>query len=170
MARLIAARGGLGLSRQVFFCATGGYDTHGEQVGAQAQVGTHADLLAELDAALAAFYAATVELGLGGAVTTFTASDFGRTLASNGDGSDHGWGNHHLVVGGDVAGGRIYGSMPVLAIDGPDDVGDGRWIPTTAVDEYAATLARWFGVGNGDLPLVLPNLGRFRHPDLGFMV
>ena len=139
-------------------------------MGSQAEVGAHADLLGELDAALAAFYRATVELGVAGSVTTFTASDFGRTYASNGDGSDHGWGNHHLVVGGAVSGGRIYGDMPVLQVDGPDDVGDGRWIPTTAVDEYAATLARWFGVASSDLPLVLPNLGRFRRNDLGFMV
>ena len=170
IARLIAARGPLALSRQVFFCAADGYDTHGEQVGAQAEVGAHADLLGELDAALAAFYRATVELGVASSVTTFTASDFGRTYASNGDGSDHGWGNHHLVVGGGVTGGRIYGDMPVLQVDGPDDVGEGRWIPTTAVDEYAATLARWFGVAPSDLPLVLPNLGRFRRTDIGFMV
>jgi uncharacterized protein (DUF1501 family) len=170
VAKLIAARSTLGLARQVFFCATGGYDTHDEQVGGQAQVGAHADLLAELDAALAAFYAATVELGVASSVTTFTASDFGRTLVANGVGSDHGWGSHHFVLGGAVTGGRIYGDMPVLQLDGPDDVGDGRWIPTTAVDEYAATLARWFGVATSDLPLVLPNLGRFRRPDLGFMV
>ncbi len=170
IARLISARGGLGLQRQVFFCAADGYDTHGEQVGGQAEVGAHADLLAELDAALGAFYRATVELGVENAVTTFTASDFGRTYASNGDGSDHGWGNHHLVVGGAVGGGRIYGDMPVLAVDGPDDVGEGRWIPTIAVDEYAATLARWFGVAASDLPLVFPNLGRFRRTDVGFMV
>jgi uncharacterized protein (DUF1501 family) len=170
VAKLISARAPLGLSRQVFFCATGGYDTHGEQVGAEAQVGAHADLLGELDAAVAAFHGATVELGVAGSVTTFTASDFGRTYASNGDGSDHGWGNHHLVVGDAVSGGRIFGTMPVLAVDGPDDVGDGRWIPTTAVDEYAATLARWFGVAASDMPLVLPNLGRFRHTDLGFML
>ncbi len=170
VARLISVHGELGLSRQVFFCATGGYDTHDEQVGSQPQAGSHADLLGELDAALAAFHAATAELGLAQAVTTFTASDFGRTYASNGLGSDHGWGNHHLVVGGAVAGGRIHGEMPVLAVDGPDDVGDGRWIPTTAVDEYAATLAGWFGVAASDLPLVLPNLGRFHHPDLGFML
>jgi len=169
VARLISARSPLGLSRQVFFCATGGYDTHDEQVGAQAAVGAHADLLAELDEAMSAFYAATVEMGVASSVVTFTASDFGRTYASNGVGSDHGWGNHHLVMGGGVSGGRFYGDMPVLSVDGPDDAGEGRWIPTTAVDEYAATLARWFGVANGDLPLVLPNLGRFRHPDLGFL-
>jgi uncharacterized protein (DUF1501 family) len=170
VARLIAARGTLGLSRQVFFCATGGYDTHDEQVAGQPQNGAHADLLGELDAALGSFYAATVELGLQGSVTAFTASDFGRTYESNGLGSDHGWGSHHLVVGGSVSAGRIFGDMPVLSLDGPDDAGEGRWIPTTAVDEYAATLARWFGVASSDLPLVLPNLGRFQHTDLGFML
>ncbi len=102
-------------------------------------------------------------------VTTFTASDFGRTYSSNGDGSDHGWGGHHFVLGGAVRGGRIYGEMPVLAIEGPDDTEDGRWIPSTSVDEYAATLARWFGVAESDMGVVLPNLGRFRSRDLGFM-
>jgi uncharacterized protein (DUF1501 family) len=169
VARLISVRAPLGLSRQVFFCAADGYDTHSDQVGAQAAVGAHADLLAELDGALAAFYAATVEMGVANAVTTFTASDFGRTYVTNGNGSDHGWGAHHFVLGGAVAGGGIYGTMPVLAIDGPDDVGDGRWIPGVAVDEYAATLAKWFGVGAGEMPTVLPNLGRFQHTDLGFM-
>lgn len=170
IARLISVRETLGLRRQVFFCAADGYDTHGGQIGAEAEVGAHADLLAELNGALSAFYAATVELGVAADVTTFTASDFGRTYVSNGEGSDHGWGAHHLVVGGAVAGGRIYGQVPTLAVDGPDDAGDGRWIPTISVDEYSATLARWFGVAASDLPLVLPNLGRFASPDLGFMV
>ncbi|HWM94311.1 MAG TPA: DUF1501 domain-containing protein [Thermoanaerobaculia bacterium] len=169
IARLISIREALGLRRQVFFCAAGGYDTHGGQVGDLAQVGAHADLLAELDGALSAFYSATVELGVASDVTSFTASDFGRTYISNGDGSDHGWGAHHLVVGGDVAGGRFYGDVPTLAVDGPDDSGDGRWIPTISVDEYSATLARWFGVSASDLSLVFPNLGRFDTPDLGFL-
>jgi uncharacterized protein (DUF1501 family) len=170
VARLISVREALGLKRQVFFCATGGYDTHGGQVGAQAEVGAHADLLGELDGAMGAFYDATIELGQASAVTTFTASDFGRTYGSNGEGSDHGWGAHHLVMGGAVNGNRIYGEMPVLAVDGPDDAGDGRWIPTTAVDEYSATLARWFGVSVTDLPTVFPNLGRFTTTDMGFML
>ena len=169
VARLISVSQELGLSRQVFFCAAGGYDTHGEQVGAQAAVGAHADLLGELDSALYSFFLATIELNVANAVTTFTASDFGRTYVSNGDGSDHGWGAHHLVLGGDVRGRRIYGTMPVLAIDGPDDSGDGRWIPTLSVDEYSATLASWFGVASSDLSLVFPNLGRFGQPNLGFM-
>jgi uncharacterized protein (DUF1501 family) len=169
IARIISIREALGLRRQVFFCAAGGYDTHDGQIGAQAEVGAHADLLTELDGALSSFYAATVELGVASDVTSFTASDFGRTYISNGGGSDHGWGAHHFVLGGAVSGGRFYGDVPTLAVDGPDDSGDGRWIPTISVDEYSATLARWFGVSATDLPLVLPNLGRFDMPDLGFL-
>ena len=169
IARLISVREALGLRRQVFFCAADGYDTHSNQIGGQPEVGAHADLMTELDGALTAFYNATAELSVASDVTTFTASDFGRTYVSNGDGSDHGWGAHHMIVGGAVAGGRIYGDVPVLAVDGPDDIGDGRWIPTTSVDEYSATLAQWFGVAASDLPLVLPNLGRFGSTDLGFM-
>jgi uncharacterized protein (DUF1501 family) len=169
IAKLVAVRETLGLRRQVFFCAAQGYDTHGGQIGASALDGTHADLLVELDGALAAFDAAMTELNVADTVTAFTASDFGRTYISNGDGSDHGWGSHHFVLGGAVNGGRFYGQIPTLAVDGPNDAGEGRWIPTTSVDEYAATLARWFGVANSDLPLVLPNLGRFATQDLGFM-
>ena len=169
IARLISVREALGLRRQVFFCAADGYDTHSNQINGQPEVGAHADLMTELDGALTAFYNATVELGVASDVTTFTASDFGRTYISNGDGSDHGWGAHHMIVGGAVDGGKIYGTVPTLAVDGPDDIGDGRWIPTTSVDEYSATLAQWFGVAASDLPLVLPNLGRFGSTDLGFM-
>jgi uncharacterized protein (DUF1501 family) len=163
IARLISIRTALGLSRQIFFCAADGYDTHGDQLA------TQTDLLDELSTGLAAFYNATVELGLDQNVTTFTASDFGRTYPENGGGSDHGWGSHQLIVGGAVQGGDLYGTVPTLAVDGPDDAGEGRWIPTTSVDEYSATLARWFGVSNSDLATVFPNLGRFNHPDLGFM-
>jgi uncharacterized protein (DUF1501 family) len=170
IARLISIREALGHRRQVYFCATGGYDLHDGQIGATAQVGPHADLLTELDGALSSFYSATVELGVANSVTSFTASDFGRTYISNGEGSDHGWGSHHLVLGGAVTGGRFYGQVPTLAVDGPDDSGDGRWIPTTSVDEYSATLAKWFGVSATDLPLVFPNLGRFNTPDMGFLV
>ncbi len=169
VARLISVREDLGLRRQIFFCAVQGYDTHGGQIGATSLDGAHADLLAELDGGLAAFDAAMTELGLADSVTAFTASDFGRAYLPNGDGSDHGWGGHHFVVGGAVRGGRLYGQMPTLALEGPEDAGEGRWIPTTSVDEYSATLARWFGVADGDLPLVFPNLGRFANPDLGFM-
>ena len=163
IAKLISARTTLGMQRQVFFCSLGGYDTHGDQLTDQA------NLLAELSQALSAFEAATVELGVDSQVTTFTSSDFGRTLPSNGEGSDHGWGSHHLVMGGAVSGGDLYGTFPTLAVNGPDDTGEGRWIPTTSVDEYAATLATWFGVSASDLSTVLPNIGRFAKPNLGFM-
>jgi uncharacterized protein (DUF1501 family) len=163
VAQLISIRNGLGHRRQTFFCAAGGYDTHGEQVQNQA------GLLAELSGALGAFHAATVELGVSANVTTFTASDFGRTLVSNGTGSDHGWGAHHLVMGGAVRGARTYGRYPILAVDGPDDTGDGRWIPSSSVEQYSAPLARWFGVGASDMPTLFPHLGRFDAGALDFM-
>ncbi|MGE3844313.1 MAG: DUF1501 domain-containing protein [Vicinamibacterales bacterium] len=162
-ARMIAVRTALGHRRQIYFCSTGGFDTHGSQVA------SHGGLLGDISASLAAFYNATVELGVSQNVTAFTASDFGRTLLSNGTGSDHGWGSHHIVVGGAVRGGRLYGRYPVLNLSGPDDTNDGRWIPSTSVDQYAATLARWFGVGSSDLSTILPNIGRFASSDLGFM-
>ena len=143
--------------------------THAEFVEGHAATGTHAGLLSQISEAVNAFYNATIELGAENQVTTFTASDFGRTFRSNGDGSDHGWGSHHFVVGGAVRGGDLYGRMPTLSINGPDDTGLGRWIPTTSVDQYAATLATWFGVSATDLPLVFPNLGRFAKPNLGFL-
>ena len=118
---------------------------------------------------MAAFYQATVTLGVAQDVTAFTASDFGRTLVGNGNGSDHGWGSMHFVLGGGVLGNRVYGSFPTVALKGPEDVGQGRLMPTTSVDEYAATLARWFGVADTDLTTVLPNLGRFSTRNLGFL-
>jgi uncharacterized protein (DUF1501 family) len=163
VAQLIQARQPLSQQRQIFFVATDGFDTHGSQLE------TQGPLLQELSDALAAFYAATVEMQVQGSVTAFTASDFGRTYLSNGDGSDHGWGSHHLIVGGAVNGGSLYGQMPSLAINGPDDTGEGRWIPSTSVDEYSATLAKWFGVSASNMPTVFPNLGQFGHPDLGFL-
>jgi uncharacterized protein (DUF1501 family) len=163
IARLIAAAPQLGLKRQIFFARIGGWDLHDQQLGA------HANLFADVSRNLAAFYNATVELGCAEQVTTFTASDFGRTYNTNGDGSDHGWGSHHIVVGGAVKGGNIYGRMPDLTINGPDDTGRGRWIPTTSVDEFSATLATWFGVSATNLPVVLPNIGRFEKANLGFM-
>jgi uncharacterized protein (DUF1501 family) len=170
VARFIAAAPALRLRRQLFFVQLGGWDTHAGQVEpTNRAAGAHAQLLAQTSQAIDAFYRATVELGVGDRVTTFTASDFGRTYTSNGAGSDHGWGNHQLIVGGAVRGGDIYGRMPVLTVDGSDDIGRGRWIPTTSVDEYAATLATWFGVSAGDLPAVLPNLGRFARANLGFL-
>ena len=164
IARLIAAAPQLGLKRQVFFARIGGWDLH------DAQLGAHANLFADVSRNVAAFYRATVELGCADQVTTFTASDFGRTYNTNGDGSDHGWGSNHLVVGGAVKGGDIYGTMADLTIRGPDDSGTrGSWIPTTSVDEYAATLATWFGVSATNLPVVFPNIGRFGTPNLGFV-
>lgn len=164
VARLIAARGSLGMSRQIFYVVDHGYDTHDDQLE------QHAGLLANLSACLHAFHAATVDLGVADAVTSFTASDFGRSVSVNGDGTDHGWGGHHLVVGGAVQGRRFYGRMPDLTREGPDDAGWGQIIPTTAVDQYAATLARWFGVSDAQIAdVVVPNIGRFATADLGFM-
>ncbi|HRN62535.1 MAG TPA: DUF1501 domain-containing protein [Luteimonas sp.] len=163
VARMIKVRQVLGLKRQIFYVSLGGFDHH------DGLLDDHPVLLAQVSHALKAFHDATVELGVADSVTTFTASDFGRTLSSNGDGSDHGWGAHHFVVGGAVRGGRFYGTMPVLQNDGPDAAEGGRMIPTTAVDQYAATLARWFGVADGDLDLVFPNLRNFAGRNLGFM-
>lgn len=166
----------LGLNRQIFFVQLGGFDTH------QNQVGTQTNLLTQVSQAMQAFYTATVELGLERQVTTFTLSDFGRTLQPAGSGagvvgSDHAWGNHHFVVGGAVRGGDFYGipgpngsMFPVLQLGGPSDTDTrGRWIPTTSVEQYAATLASWYGVSEGDLPIVFPNIGRFSVGSLGFM-
>ena len=186
-----AGKNFLGLKRQIFFIQVGGYDTHTNQnlftqTGALTNtsgtsnliLGQQANLLAELSQTLGAFYEAMGDLGTlrgdGAAAmqkkaVAFTVSDFARTFPSNGSGSDHGWGSHHLIVGGDVAGGKTYGNMPVLAVNGPSDTGTGRWIPTTAVDQYAATLASWYGVDSTHLPIVFPNLGRFASPNLGFL-
>ncbi|ALV06420.1 DUF1501 domain-containing protein [Roseateles depolymerans] len=163
VAKLIAARSSLGAARQVFFVSIGGFDLH------DLLVDQHPKLLAQVGGAMASFDAALQELGVANNVTTFTASDFGRTLTSNGDGSDHGWGSHHLVMGGAVKGGRFYGTLPSVTVNGPDDVGQGRLLPTTAVDQLAATLALWMGVSASDLPSVLPGIGNFSNPNLGFM-
>ena len=170
VARLVNVQQTLGLKRQIFFVRVGGWDLHDNQVTAGATTsGAHANLLRDVSQSLNAFNNALTQIGAQDQVTTFTASDFGRTYNTNGDGSDHGWGSHHFVMGGAVKGGDIYGKMPTFAIDGPDDTGRGRWIPTTSVDQYAATLATWFGVSATDLPVVLPNIGRFATRDLGFM-
>jgi len=163
VARLIQIRAALGVDRQVYFVGAGGWDTHGQQATRQP------NLLGDLSDCMAAFYGATVEMGLEDNVTSFTASDFGRTLTSNGDGSDHGWGGHSLVMGGCVNGSRIFGTMPTLEIGGPDDTRGGRLIPTTSVDQYVATLARWYGVPQGQISTVVPNVTRFATDDLGFM-
>ncbi len=164
VARLIAVRDELQMQRQVFFVATGGFDSHDNQNEDQP------GLLGGISEAISAFHAATVELNIADSVTTFTQSDFGRTLTSNGDGTDHAWAGNQLVVGGAVNGGDLYGSYPVLEIGGPEDVGGGRMIPSTSADQYAATLARWFGIPEVDLDVVAPNLGNFAQRDLGFMI
>jgi uncharacterized protein (DUF1501 family) len=171
IARLIAAGPTLGLNRQIFFARVGGWDLHDQQVTAGATAtGTHANLIADVSRSLAAFYDATAYMGVANQVTTFTASDFGRTYNTNGDGSDHGWGSHHMIVGGAVKGGDIYGAMPNLTRSGPDDSGTrGNWIPTTSVDEYSATLASWFGVSATNLPVILPNIGRFARANVAFL-
>ncbi len=163
VARLISSRDALQMNRQIFFVAQGGYDTHA------AQLADHPGLLSDLSASMSAFYAAMGSLGVGSQVTAFTASDFGRTLTINGDGTDHGWGSHHFVVGDAVQGGRIVGQMPNLTVGGPDDADWGQIIPTLAVDQYAATLATWYGLSDSDRALVFPNLSRFNSPNLGFM-
>ena len=163
VAKMISVASTLGLKRQIFFVSIGGFDLH------NAQAAGHGPILAELSGARKAFYDATVELGVANQVTAFTASDFGRTYAPNFGGTDHGWGNHHLSRGGAVQGGDIYGRMPSLTIGADDDTDRGRWIPSTSVDEYSATLATWFGVSASNLPIVLPNIGRFAKPNLGFI-
>jgi len=163
IARLIAAAPRLGLKRQIFFARIGGWDLHDQQLA------PHSALLGDVSKSLAAFSLATDQMAVANSVTTFTASDFGRTFNTNGDGSDHGWGSHHIIMGGAVKGGDIYGHMPTLTINGPDDTGRGRWIPTTSVDEYSATLATWFGVSPTDLAMVLPNIGRFGRQNVNFM-
>jgi uncharacterized protein (DUF1501 family) len=162
VAKMIEGRAQLGLRRQVFFAQAGGYDNH------QNQIQDQAGRFNELGPALRAFYNAIVAFGVQDQVTLFTLSDFGRTLRVNDGGSDHAWGNHQIVIGGAVRGGQTYGTFPNLALGGPDDTdSDGRWIPTTAVDQYAATLARWFGVSDADLPAVVPNIARFPTGNLG---
>jgi uncharacterized protein (DUF1501 family) len=163
VARLIGARNALGVKRQVFFVSLGGFDNH------NLLMQDHPALMQRVNDALAAFYATTVELGVQNSVTTFTASDFGRTLASNADGSDHGWGSHHFVLGGAVNGGRFYGTAPRVSLQSDDQVGQGRLLPTTSVDQFAATLARWFGCSVTELPGVLPNVGNFSNTALGFV-
>jgi uncharacterized protein (DUF1501 family) len=163
VARVISARSQLGATRQVFLTSLGGFDTHSNQNTA------HTALLTQLADAIAFFQATMAQFGTAGNVTLFTASDFGRALLSNGDGCDHGWGAHHLVVGGAVKGRQVYGSFPDLTANTSTDAGNGRLIPTTSVEQYAATMASWMGVGASDLRLILPNLPNFASDNLGFM-
>jgi len=171
---------GFGMKRQIFFCQVGGYDLHSGQTNYdtnnpnRVMIGAHANLMAELSQCMLAFQRSMEQLeplypGIASKVTTFTSSDFGRTFPTNGVGSDHGWGSHHLIMGGGVKGGQTYGKFPTLTVGGPDDTSTGRWIPTTAIDQYFATIATWFGVDSGNLATVFPNIGRFATPDLGFM-
>lgn len=164
IANIIRLRAATGMSRQVFFASLGGFDTHANQGWA------HWDLLRTVSEAMRALFDATVEMGVSAQVTQFTETDFGRTLESNGTGSDHGWGGHQLVLGGGVRGGDLFGRFPTLALAGPDDANSrGVLIPTTSLDQYGATLARWFGVPEPTLPQVFPNLPRFATSNVGFM-
>jgi uncharacterized protein (DUF1501 family) len=163
VAETISIRDALFTSRQVFYIGLGGFDTHDNQATSLPA------LHAEIDTAITAFYQALGELGLVNNVTLFTASDFGRTLAINGDGTDHGWGSHHFVIGGAVNGNRIYGDIPPYDFDHSQDAGNGRLIPTTSVEQYAAPLGRWFGLSEGELNIALPNLGNFNGPTINFI-
>jgi uncharacterized protein (DUF1501 family) len=164
---------GINMKRQIFFTQIGGFDTHSAEIGGQGS------LLTQVSQAINAFYAATVELGVQDRVTTFTMSDFGRTLQPAGTGvatvgTDHAWGNHQLIVGGSVLGHTLYGAYPTLVLGGPDDADGGsnprgRWIPTTSVEQYAATLALWYGLSTADLPAVFPLIDHFATPNLGFL-
>jgi len=164
VAKLIQIRDALQMNRQIFFCSLGGFDTHTAQLGDQDR------LFSQLSPALEAFYKATEELGVAAQVTAFTESDFSRTLQPNSNGgTDHAWGSHHIVMGGSVKGATMYGQFPSLVLNGPDDAGgEGRWIPTTSVDQYGATLAQWFGLDPSKLSTVFPNIGQFKTTDVGF--
>jgi len=165
VAQIIQVQADLGMRRQIFFCSLGGFDTHTNEFN------THNTLYPQLSPALAAFYDATQELGVAQNVTTFTESDFSRTFQpTSGDGSDHAWGSHHLVVGGAVQGGQIFGKFPTFELGGPDDADvRGRWIPTTSIDQYGATLCSWFGIPDSALTSVFPNFGNFNSQKLGFL-
>jgi uncharacterized protein (DUF1501 family) len=166
IAKLIAGRTSLDNRRQIFFCSVGGYDTHSDQLN------SHANLMTELGRSLKAFSDATVALGVNDKVLTISHSDFTRTFTPNGTdlltaGSDHGWGGHHIVMGGPVLGGKIYGTFPSLKVGLDMDAGTsnrGRWIPTSSVDQYAAVASRWLGVEDSAIGAIFPNLGRFDDP------
>ncbi|QDZ08335.1 DUF1501 domain-containing protein [Sphingomonas panacisoli] len=165
VARMISVSSELGAKRQVFFVSLGGFDMH------DFLVRDHGPLMGRVADAMKAFYDTTAALGVADKVTTFTASDFGRTLQSNDDGSDHGWGSMHFVMGGAVNGQKFYGTPPAVGNGTPDDVGQGRLLPTISVDQYAATLASWFGVTSGQMTTVLPNMGNYNPStwNLGFV-
>ncbi len=165
VARMISVSSELGAKRQVFFVSIGGFDLHDNLVA------QHPGLIGKVSDAMKAFYDTTVALGVQNKVTTFTASDFGRTLQSNDDGSDHGWGSMHFVMGGAVNGQKLYGMPPAIGNGTPDDVGQGRLLPTISVDQYASTLSSWFGVSNTDMTTVLPNMNNYNPSswNLGFV-
>jgi uncharacterized protein (DUF1501 family) len=166
VARVIGGRGGLGARRQIFFVNMGGFDTHDNQRSAQA------DLMARLAHAVSYFDTTLSSLGgtdMRSQVTLFTASDFGRTFTSNGDGTDHGWGSHHFVVGGAVRGRNIYGNFPVTALGHAQDVGSGSLLPAISVDQYGGTLAKWFGLSDSQITDIFPNIANFTTRDMGFM-
>lgn len=187
--RASGVSGGLGMKRQIFFVQIGGFDTHTGQTNNAGQsttnnaaviVGGQANLLADVSQSAWFFQKALKQMGATygdsdflNRVTTFTASDFGRTFPSNGLGSDHGWGSHQIIIGGGVNGRKTFGTFPTLAVGGPDDTSTGRWIPTTAVDQFGATLAKWMGLSQSEVKSVFPNLTRFpgNYADgyLGFM-
>jgi uncharacterized protein (DUF1501 family) len=164
VARLIQIRDALKMNRQIFFCSLGGFDTHTAQLGDQDR------LFSQLSPALAAFYKATEELTVADQVTTFTESDFSRTLQPNSNGgTDHAWGSHQIVIGASVKGAVLYGRFPSLQLNGADDAGgQGRWVPTTSVDQYGATLSQWFGLASANLAAVFPNIANFKTTDVGF--
>jgi uncharacterized protein (DUF1501 family) len=161
VARMIQQGPNLGLKRQVFMVGVGGFDLH-DNLPTQ-----HPLLLKMVSDACAEFDTAMVKMGVGDKVTTFTASDFGRTLASNGDGSDHGWGSHHFLVGGAVNGGRFHGTAPAIALTHEQSIGGGILIPTTSLEQMFAPVARWFGVSDSNLSTVFPNVGHFDITSLG---
>lgn len=163
VAQMVAAGQSMGMKRQVFMVSLGGFDTHGNQLRDQSP------LMLGVAQSISYFMEAMQAQGRKNNVTLFTASDFGRTLTSNGSGSDHGWGSHHFVAGGAVRGGEIYGRFPAAALGSADDIGSGRMLPSTSVTEYAATMALWMGVPASDLATVLPNVGNFSAPSLGFL-
>jgi uncharacterized protein (DUF1501 family) len=165
IALMLEGRAQVKLSRQIFFANQTGYDTHGSQISEQAK------LLGDLDTAVDAFEKAMAALGLQNNVTTFVTSDFNRTLKANdARGTEHAWGNYAFAWGGAVKGGQVYGKLPTLAIDGPDDLdGNGRWVPTSAVEQFAAPLLRWLGVPESDMAYVLPNMGAFDTRALAFI-
>lgn len=170
IARIISLNAQLNVGRQVFFCSLGGFDTHSGQAYQQWY------LLQQVSQALKAFYDATAQLGVANQVTSFTLSDFGRTLQPSGTGTDHGWGNHHLLVGGAVSGGKIYGQFPLMtnyanfnATNGDYADNRGAMLPNTSLSQYGATLAKWFGATDPQLDSVFPTLPNFAVRDVGFM-